>query len=223
MNLTSPPLASPRILSLEQSPLSAGLFLQGTYSMQITTLSAPHEQTSWRISPYSFFPHFFTTHSHFNFRLQSGIWGNRPYWLIIQTLKPGAVLQSTWPRWFYISNFICGFNIPLFLLQPCCLWVIGYRKPLNVMFFCPILHIMTTEMWPQSQSVLWGSLYMVLSFSNPLMVAVGFVWWQGKNWVKLNVVSTQTKAYLEPSLKTHTRQLEALWASVPYPLGAVLK
>ena len=40
---------------------------------------------------------------------------------------------------------------------------------------------------------------MVVSFSNPLVVATCFVHQQGKSWVKPDAVSTQTRAYLEPS------------------------
>ena len=41
---------------------------------------------------------------------------------------------------------------------------------------------------------------MVLSFSNPLMVAAWFEPWQGKDWVRPDAVFMKTKAYLEALL-----------------------
>lgn len=70
----------------------------------------------------------------------------------------------------------CCELLHLFFYQPCCLWVIGeLEHPFNVMFFCiswPLLCIS----WPlecnpfRSLSTRQGCPYIVLSFSDPLMV-----------------------------------------------------
>lgn len=69
-----------------------------------------------------------------------------------------------------VSYVICCSNSPFFFFyQTCCLWVIGeLEPPFNVMFFC--------ISWPlecnplPSLSIRQGCPYIVLSFSDPLMV-----------------------------------------------------
>lgn len=114
-----------------------------------------------------------------------------------------------------VNNIICCFNTPFFLSTSIAICGLKGRWNLHSMS-CSVARSCTSWLLKcdlRSLSFPQAYLYMVPSFSNPLMVAAWFTWQQGKAWVRPDAASTQTKAYLELSLRGRGT-IESIWQSL---------